>query len=107
MKRIIRTLTDDEQKRLTDQRRQIADELPDLAMKDRQRRDAAEERTLSGALRRLIHASGQTVDQLANQVGIEPLILDEFLSGEQTLRSDVLDRIAQALHCETDLAVGS
>src|SRR5436190_19594418 len=107
MKRIIRTLTDDEKQKLADLRRTVTNELPDLIAKDQLRHKAAQEKTLSGAVRRLIHASGQTVDQLASQVGSEPLLLDEFLTGEQTLRSDVLDRLAETLKCETNLAVGS
>jgi hypothetical protein len=103
MKKLVRALTDDEQQKLTDLRRLAADELPDLIAKDRLRHKAAQEKTLSGALRRLIHANGQTVDQIANRVGIEPLLLDEFLTGEKTLPSDVLDRVAEVLNCETNL----
>src|SRR5437868_5385909 len=103
MKKIVRALTVDEQQRLADVRRKVADELPDLIAKDRLRNKAAQEKTLSGALRRLVHASGKTVDQLADRVGIDPLLLDEFLTGEQTLQSDMLDRLAQVLNCETNL----
>jgi hypothetical protein len=34
---------------------------------------------------------------IAERAGIPPLILDEFLTGERTLRSDVLDRLAGIL----------
>jgi hypothetical protein len=34
---------------------------------------------------------------IATQVRIDPILLDEFLTGERTLRSDVLDRLASIL----------
>src|SRR3954454_19221339 len=105
MKRIVRALTNDEQQKLADLRRTVTNELPDMIEKDRLRHKAAQEKTLSGALRRFIHASGQTIDQLAVQVGIEPLLLDEFLTAEQTLQSDIMDRLAEILKCETKLTV--
>ncbi|MHC4181067.1 MAG: helix-turn-helix domain-containing protein, partial [Planctomycetota bacterium] len=36
---------------------------------------------------------------VADQAGITPLVLDEFLTGERTLRSDVMDRLANVLGC--------
>jgi transcriptional regulator with XRE-family HTH domain len=38
--------------------------------------------------------------QIATQAGITPILLDDFLTGERTLRSDVLDRVANVLGCE-------
>jgi hypothetical protein len=35
-----------------------------------------------------------SIATFSTQVGIAPLVLDEFLTGERTLRSDVLDRLA-------------
>jgi transcriptional regulator with XRE-family HTH domain len=96
-KRITRELTPEEQERLKRQREQIAKELPDLAQRDQLRKEAQEEATLSGALRRAIHASPLSLTTLASQTGITALMLDEFLTGERTLRSDVLDRLAAAL----------
>ena len=29
-----------------------------------------------------------------------PIVLDDFLTGERTLRSDVMDRLASVLGCE-------
>ena len=34
---------------------------------------------------------------VAAKAGLPPLQLDEFLTGERTLRSDVLDRLASAI----------
>ena len=93
-RRITRELTPEEQNRLRRQREQIASELPDLIERDRMRKEAGEEVTLSGELRRAVHASPLSLSTIAERVGISPLALDEFLTGERTLRSDVLDRLA-------------
>jgi hypothetical protein len=61
------------------------------------RKEASEEATLSGQLRRAVHASDLSLAAVAVQVGIPLLVLDEFLTGERTLRSDVLDRLAAVL----------
>jgi hypothetical protein len=96
-KRVSRELTPQEQERLKRQRELIAQELPDLIQRDQLRKEAQEEATLSGDLRRAIHASQVSIAVLASQAGITPLVLDEFLTGERTLRSDVMDRLAAAL----------
>ena len=92
-----RELTPQEQERLRRQREQIAVELPDLATRDRLRNEARTEATLSGELRRAIHESSLSLSAIADRSGISPLLLDEFLTGERTLRSDVLDRLACVL----------
>src|SRR5437660_11699437 len=96
-RRVPRELTPEEQDRLRRQREQIAAELPDLAERDRMRKEAREEITLSGELRRAVHASPLSLSAIADRAGISPLALDEFLTGERTLRSDVLDRLAHVL----------
>lgn len=96
-RRITRELTPEEQDRLRRQREQIASELPDLIERDRMRKEAGEEVTLSGELRRAVHTSPLSLSALAERAGISPLTLDEFLTGERTLRSDVLDRLACVL----------
>ena|SRR5688572_4049995 len=99
-RRVARQLTPEEQSRLQLNRDKISAELPDLAARDRMRKEAREEPTLSGALRRAVHASSLPLAQLAADAAITPLVLDEFLTGERTLRSDVLDRLATALGYE-------
>jgi hypothetical protein len=96
-KRITRELTLEEQERLKRQRELITKELPDLVQRDRMRKEAQEEPTLSGELRRAIHASEQSLSAIASQSGLTTLVLDEFLTGERTLRSDVMDRLAKVL----------
>lgn len=99
-RRTTRPLTSEEQERLTRYRQQIAQELPDLVALDQLRKEAREEGTLSGELRRAIHASDLSLAAVASQAGISALWLDEFLTGERTLRSDVLDRLAKVLGYE-------
>jgi hypothetical protein len=98
-KRISRELTPAEMERLAAHREQVARELPDLVLRDQMRKDAREEPTLSGELRRAIHASSLSLAEIATQAGTTPIILDDFLTGERTLRSDVLDRLASVLGC--------
>lgn len=56
----------------------------------------AAEDTLCGHLRRAIHRSRRPLADVADQAGISTAVLCGFLEGERTLRSDVLDRLAQA-----------
>jgi ribosome-binding protein aMBF1 (putative translation factor) len=99
-RRITRPLTPDELEKLRQRRQAIAQELPDLHARDQMRKEAREEPTLSGEVRRAIHASPWSLTQLATRVGVTPTVLDEFLTGERTLRSDVLDRLAIELALE-------
>ena len=96
-RRITRALTPRQRASLRRNRRLIAGELPDLAARDQMRKEASDEPTLSGELRRAIHASPSSLADIATQAGIPPLVLDEFLTGERTLRSDVLDRLTKSL----------
>jgi hypothetical protein len=93
-------LTPQQRTRIERQRRRIAAELPDLIHRDQMRKEARDEPTLSGELRRAIHASSLPLAAIASQAQIPPLVLDEFLTGERTLRSDVLDRLATSLGFE-------
>ena len=74
----------------------IAQELPALAVRNARMREAAAEETLSGHLRQAIHRSRRPLGDIGREAGISTTVLCEFLEGERTLRSDVLDRLAQA-----------
>ena len=93
-------LTRQQQGSLDRHRQMIAREMPELISRDQMRKEASTEPTLSGELRRAIHASGSSLKALAERVGVSPVVLDEFLTGERTLRSDVLDRLVQRLGLE-------
>lgn len=96
-KRTYRELTAAEQQRLAKSRKAVARELPELMRRDQLAQDAAREQSFSGELRRAIHQSRLTLIELADQTGATPLILDEFLTGEGTLQSDVIDRLVVIL----------
>ena len=96
-RRVPREVTADEKARLANNRGKIAAELPDLAARDRMRSEAQQEATLSGELRRAIHVHSMSLTNIAKKAGISLLVLDEFLTGERTLRSDVMDRLASVL----------
>ena len=78
------------------QRRLIADELPELTERDARMQEGAAEETLCGHLRRAIHRSRRPLADIAAGAGISTRVLCNFLEGKRTLRSDVLDRLAQA-----------
>jgi hypothetical protein len=74
----------------------IERELPELAARDARMREAAAEDTLSGHLRQAIHRSRRPLGEIGREAGISTTVLCDFLEGERTLRSDVLDRLALA-----------
>lgn len=78
-------------------REKIAAELPELMERGRLLDEAAAENSLSGHLRRAIHRSGRPLKEIAAEVGLDVFVLCDFLEGTRTLRSDVLDRLAQAV----------
>jgi hypothetical protein len=78
-------------------RQAIEQELPELAARDARMREAASEDTLSGHLRQAIHRSRRPLREIAREAGISSSVLCDFLEGERTLRSDVLDRLTQAV----------
>lgn len=96
-RRIHRELTAAERERLEGLREQVAQELPVLIQRDQLRKNAREEDTLSGEIRRAIHESEQSLSEIARQADVASEALDAFLTGEQTLESDVIDRLADLL----------
>jgi hypothetical protein len=57
---------------------------------------AAAEDTLSGHLRQAIHASHRSLRELASESGLATVTLCDFLEGNCSLSSEVLDRLARA-----------
>src|SRR5713101_4495739 len=78
-------------------REKIAAELPELMKRGERLDEAAAENSLSGHLRRAIHQSRRPLKRIAAEVGLDVFLLCDFLEGTATLRSDVLDRLAQAI----------
>jgi hypothetical protein len=84
----------------------FAEELPDLATKHQRIRDAAEERSHSGALRRAIHSSNILLHDLASRADSGMKTLDAFLTGARPLTSDVIDRLTRILKLKLEPANG-
>ncbi|MGH7137836.1 MAG: hypothetical protein ACREHD_18965 [Pirellulales bacterium] len=78
-------------------RQKIAGELPELLERGKRLDEAAAEDTISGHLRAAIHGSGRPLKTIAADAGLDVFALCDFLEGTRTLRSDVLDRLAQAV----------
>jgi len=78
-------------------RDKIAAELPELQQRAKRLDEAASENSLTGHLRRALHRSGRPLKQIAKEVGLGVFVLCDFLEGTATVRSDVLDRLAQAI----------
>ncbi len=75
----------------------IGEELPELAERNARMQQAAAEDTLCGHLRRAIHQSRRPLRDLAGEAGISTTVLCDFLEGEKTLPSNVLDRLTQGV----------
>ena len=93
-------MTSAETQRLARYPEQVASELPDMTARDQMRKDARDETTLSGELRRTIHESDLSLTEIAASAGLSPTVLDDFLTGERTLRSDAIDRLTMVLGYE-------
>ena len=85
---------------------QLDAELPDMVERMERMREASHERSLCGQLRQAVHHSGLTLSDVADRIGLHPDVLSDWLQGIHNLRSDVLDRIAQAVSANVSVTVG-
>ena len=100
-------MTADLRERWQRARQQSDAELPELLELGRRMQEASAEDTLSGHLRRAIHRSPRDLADIAAAAGITAIQLNEFLSGDRTLRSDVLDRLGSAVNYSQTLPQGA
>jgi hypothetical protein len=87
-------LSPDEVARDEEVRRKVQDEFPPAPP-----RGSASGR-LSQALRDALRTSDKSMDQIAHDVGVSPIVLARFLSGERDIRMATADRLAEALGLE-------
>ena len=80
-------------------------ELPEMIDRIERMQEASHEHSLCGELRRAVHGSGLTLAQVADHAGLDPDLLSDWLQGIHNLRSDVLDRIAQAVDATVTVTV--
>lgn len=97
-RRIHRDLTPEEEARL-DRALREAEEIdkPDLLAQLPILRAKAAEPTFSGQLRQAIHTSPLPVRFLAEKAGTDSEAIYDFLLGEQSLPSEVIDRLVEVL----------
>lgn len=91
------TLGEIKQRQLEYYRRLIKEELPDLIARNQRHHDALKEKTFSGDLRRAIRDFPLSARIIAEKAGISWIELDDFLTGDKPLASDVVDRLAAIL----------
>lgn len=89
------------------EREAIASELSSLELQDARLAAASAEDTLSGHLRRAIHASNKPLYAIADDASISRAALRDFLEGLHSLQSDELDRLTAAAGVTVTLAVTS
>jgi plasmid maintenance system antidote protein VapI len=51
----------------------------------------------SQALRDTIQSSDRSVDQIAQDAGVSPVVVSRFVSGERDIRMATADKLAEAL----------
>ena len=95
--RIHGTLAAGQKRRVKKVQERIAEELPDLIRRNQLRYDARKEKTFSGALRRAAHKSPLSPMKIAERAEIAWADFAKFLTGEQTLPSDAIDRLVSVL----------
>ena len=100
-----RPATAQERQELQGYCRQVEGDLPELRRQATQteqqmRASAMLEPTVSGQLRRAISESGMDHRELANQTGLSPKALAEFLAGAAALDSQAIDKLATLLKRE-------
>ncbi len=76
VRRTSRELSESEQEQLVKHRAEIAGELPDMIARNQTRKEARDEKTLSGEFRRAIHGSKLPLSAISEQVGIPLIMLD-------------------------------
>src|SRR5438477_2426089 len=96
-RRIHGTLTAAQKRRVAKARKLIDAELPELLVRHQMRHDARNEKTLSGALRRAVHAFPLSPMKIAARAEISWPDLSGFLTAEKTLPSDAIDRLVKVV----------
>src|SRR5258708_805738 len=96
-RRIHGTLSPAQKRRVKQEQKLIAEELPDLIRRNQMRYDARKDKTFSGALRRAIHQFPLSPMTIAARAGIAWPQLSGFLTGQATLPSDAIDRLVKML----------
>lgn len=97
LQRVIRDrqLTADEVAADQQVREQVAAEFPPRLQPAR-----SHSSSLSELLKRSIRESGRSIDEIANEAGVSPSLLGNFLSGERDIHMTTADKLASSLGLE-------
>lgn len=87
-----RKLTPDEDARDEELRRKVFQEFPPATSSA-----AAPSDSLSEALRQAIRESGKSIDEVAKDAEVSPIVIARFLSGERDIRMATADKLAAIL----------
>ena len=87
-----RKLTPEEVARDEELRRKVYEEFPPATASA-----AAPSDSLSATLRQAIRESGKSVEQIARDAGVSPIVISGFLSGQRDIRMATADKIAEVL----------
>jgi hypothetical protein len=90
-----RHLTPDEVAADQELRRKIEQEFP-----PKNSPSAAQNDSLSDLLRRSIRESDRSVDEIASDARVSPIVIARFLSGERDIHMATADRLARSLGLE-------
>ena len=61
---------------------------------------AAQAESLSELLRRSIRESGQSLEKIASDAGVSPVVITAFMSGDRDIHMATADRLARSLGLE-------
>jgi antitoxin component HigA of HigAB toxin-antitoxin module len=87
-----RRLTPEEIARDREIRSKVEKEFPPL-----KKAPFADPGGLSEALKSAAQCSGKSINQLAREAGVSPIVVSRFLSGERDIRLATADKLARAL----------
>lgn len=79
---------------------EVEGEVPDFEERRQLLFQAANERTLSGAIRRAVHASSLSLPEIVARIGVSHREFSDFLAGKQSLSSQTFDHLAVLLGYE-------
>jgi transcriptional regulator with XRE-family HTH domain len=94
MQRVFRDrhLTSEEIERDEQVRREVEQEFP-----PRHDRAASSSSSLSELLKHSIRESDKSIESIASDTGVSPILIERFLSGERDIHMTTADRLADAL----------
>jgi transcriptional regulator with XRE-family HTH domain len=60
--------------------------------------------SLSETLKKAIRNSGKSEEQIANEAGVAPIVVSQFLAGDRDIRMATADKLAEVLGLKLEVA---